>query len=182
MSAPSTPSTQTIDSTLATLMIALDRLSTNGEALLIGYTSSLERRLFSKGAPGEMPVPHIWKRLPLASLPSLTSLSPARTSQFPKPGTHFFRLGISKAASNRARPGKSRPKQVAAMALVINPAQTRHWKIGVGTIGSASRNDALKTLMAETIRQIPNSNAPMVTTYTNVGTLPPVITGNPFSG
>jgi len=33
---PSTPSTRIIDSTLATLLITLDRLSTNGEGLLIG--------------------------------------------------------------------------------------------------------------------------------------------------
>ena len=32
------------------------------------------------------------------------------------------------------------------------------------------------------LRQIPNSSAPMRTTYTKGGTLPPVLTGNPFSG
>jgi predicted RNA methylase len=57
----------TIDSTLATLMIALDRLTDNGEGLLIGYTSTLQRLLFeSDGAALEQ---HIWKLLPLPAGP-----------------------------------------------------------------------------------------------------------------
>jgi predicted RNA methylase len=59
----------TIDSTLATLMIALDRLSSVGEGFLIGYTSTLERLIFAPGSVGELLVPHIWKRQPLAALP-----------------------------------------------------------------------------------------------------------------
>jgi hypothetical protein len=55
-----------IDSTLATLLIALDRLTDAGEGLLIGYSSTLERLLFAKGAIGAPVARHIWKVAPLA--------------------------------------------------------------------------------------------------------------------
>jgi hypothetical protein len=51
----------TMDSTLATLMIALDRLSDIGEGLLIGYTSTLDRLLFAREAIGAPLARHIWK-------------------------------------------------------------------------------------------------------------------------
>ncbi len=75
----------TIDSTLATLMIALDGLSDNGEGFLIGYSSTLERLLFAPGAIGGELVQHIWKKQPIAELPTsdlcpLSSDSPFTTA------------------------------------------------------------------------------------------------------
>jgi hypothetical protein len=58
-----------IDSTLATLLIALDRLTDVGEGLLIGYTSTLERLIFATDAIGAPLTKHIWKRVPLAKGP-----------------------------------------------------------------------------------------------------------------
>jgi hypothetical protein len=57
-----------IDSTLGTLMIALDRLSDVGEGFLIGYTSTLERLLFGPGAVGALLAQHIWKKVALTTL------------------------------------------------------------------------------------------------------------------
>jgi hypothetical protein len=54
-----------VDSTLATLMIALDRLTEAGEGILIGYTSTLERLLFAPGAPARLLSQHIWHRTPV---------------------------------------------------------------------------------------------------------------------
>ena len=59
---------QTIDSTMATLMIALDRLTDVGEGFLIGYTSTLQRLIFDEGAPGSLLVEHIWKRLEIKEM------------------------------------------------------------------------------------------------------------------
>jgi len=59
-----------IDSTLATLLIALDRLSCNGEGMLIGYTSTLDRLIFADNAPAAMLVQHIWRK---EAIPNLIS-------------------------------------------------------------------------------------------------------------
>jgi hypothetical protein len=59
----------TIDSTLATFMIALDRLSDAGEGLLIGYSSTMERLIFAPSALGELLAQHVWKRLELKDMP-----------------------------------------------------------------------------------------------------------------
>jgi hypothetical protein len=53
----------TIDSTIATLCIALDRSSTVGEGFLIGNEATLQRLLFAKGAPHAALVQHIWAHL-----------------------------------------------------------------------------------------------------------------------
>ena len=71
----------TIDSTLATFMIALDRLTQNGGGLLVGYTSTLDRLIFSKGAPGAMLAQHVWKRIPLVDVvPAETLPDPLKLS------------------------------------------------------------------------------------------------------
>ena len=53
----------TIDSTIATLCIALDRSSTVGEGFLIGNEATLQRLLFAKGAPHAALVQHIWAHI-----------------------------------------------------------------------------------------------------------------------
>ena len=59
----------TIDSTIATLMIALDRLTDNGEGMLIGYTNTLDRLIFAEDALGADLLQHIWKRVALPEGP-----------------------------------------------------------------------------------------------------------------
>jgi len=56
-------SRDTIDSTVATLCMALDRSSSFGEGLLIGNESTLQRPLFSPQAPHRALVTHIWAHL-----------------------------------------------------------------------------------------------------------------------
>jgi hypothetical protein len=53
----------TIDSTVATLCIALDLCSEYGEGLLIADESTLQRLLFAHQAPHRTLVPHIWSHL-----------------------------------------------------------------------------------------------------------------------
>jgi hypothetical protein len=53
----------TIDSTIATLCIALDRSSSFGEGLLIGNESTLQRLLFVNDAPHRSLVEHIWAHI-----------------------------------------------------------------------------------------------------------------------
>jgi hypothetical protein len=50
----------TIDSTIATLLIALDRCSYLGEGLLIANNATLERLIFTPGAPHAAIARHIW--------------------------------------------------------------------------------------------------------------------------
>jgi predicted RNA methylase len=50
----------TIDSTIATLMMALDRCSYLGEGVLIGNNATLERLIFTPGAPHAALAKHIW--------------------------------------------------------------------------------------------------------------------------
>lgn len=50
----------TIDSTVATLMIALDRCSYRGEGFLIANESTLQRLIFGEGAPYGGLAQHIW--------------------------------------------------------------------------------------------------------------------------
>lgn len=53
----------TIDSTIATLLIALDRCSYLGEGMLIANNATLERLLFTPGAPHAAVARHIWAHL-----------------------------------------------------------------------------------------------------------------------
>jgi len=53
----------TIDSTIATLLIALDRCSYQGEGMLIANNATLERLIFTPGAPHAAVAQHIWAHL-----------------------------------------------------------------------------------------------------------------------
>ena len=53
----------TIDSTIATLLMALDRCTYLGEGLLIGNNATLERLLFAPDAPHAAVARHVWGRL-----------------------------------------------------------------------------------------------------------------------
>ena len=58
-----------IDSTVASLLMALDRLTLRGEGLLIGNHATLERLLFAPGAPHAAVAQHCWGRLILPGNP-----------------------------------------------------------------------------------------------------------------
>lgn len=53
----------TIDSTIATLLMALDRCTTCGEGMLIANNATLERLVFAPGAPHAAVAHHIWARV-----------------------------------------------------------------------------------------------------------------------
>ena len=56
-------SRDTIDSTIATLCLALDRSSVLGEGFLIGNEATLQRLLFAKDAPHRSLMEHIWAHI-----------------------------------------------------------------------------------------------------------------------
>ncbi len=56
------PSALTLDSTIATWMIALDRLTYRGEGLLIANHATLERLVFRPNAPYHALATHVWHR------------------------------------------------------------------------------------------------------------------------
>lgn len=64
--APRAPVPGTIDSTIATLCLALDRCSPWGEGCLIANASTIERLLYAPGAPHAKLADHIWARLTIA--------------------------------------------------------------------------------------------------------------------
>ncbi len=60
---------RTIDSTIAMLLIALDRCTDAGEGLLVGNNSTLERLLFTPNAPHATAARHVWARLVIEGNP-----------------------------------------------------------------------------------------------------------------
>ncbi len=62
-------STDTIDSTVATLMMSLDRCTRRGEGLLIANNATLERLIFATGAPHAALAEHVWARLVIPGNP-----------------------------------------------------------------------------------------------------------------
>ena len=58
-----------IDSTVATMMIALDLMSNRGEGFLIANDATLERLIFKDGAPYSSLAPHVWARAILKGNP-----------------------------------------------------------------------------------------------------------------
>lgn len=65
---PGTPR-GTIDSTIATLLMAMDRLTIAGEGYLIANNNTLERLIFSENAPFAALLPHIWARVVIPGNP-----------------------------------------------------------------------------------------------------------------
>ena len=63
-----------IDSTVATMMIALDRMSHRGEGLLIANNATLERLIFSLDAPYRHLADHVWARVVINGNP-MTGIS-----------------------------------------------------------------------------------------------------------
>lgn len=60
---PGLPGGKTIDSTIATLLIALDRCTIYGEGMLIANNATLERLIFAERAPHGAVARHIWGRV-----------------------------------------------------------------------------------------------------------------------
>ena len=90
----------TIDSTIATLGIALDRSSTVGEGFLIGNEATLQRLLFAKGAPHAALVQHIWAHLAIEG--NICSPKVGPSGDF-KTGIIWFARGHSRGPTlNRA--------------------------------------------------------------------------------
>jgi hypothetical protein len=58
-----------IDSTVASLLIALDRCTLYGEGLLIGNDSTLERLIFAKNATHAAVARHVWLRIAVCGNP-----------------------------------------------------------------------------------------------------------------
>lgn len=77
----------TIDSTIATLMIALDRCTRAGEGCLIANNNTLDRLLFNPGAPFKALAAHIWARVVIPGNP-MTDAGDA-TREF-KTGVIYF--------------------------------------------------------------------------------------------
>ncbi|HEX3800223.1 MAG TPA: hypothetical protein VH413_16125 [Verrucomicrobiae bacterium] len=78
----------TIDSTVATLCIALDLLSRCGEGLLIGNESTLQRLILSPNAPHAALAEHIWAHLAIEGN-ICTSTSQNRPSALADPQSAF---------------------------------------------------------------------------------------------
>jgi SNF2 family DNA or RNA helicase len=66
---PRLPAGKTIDSTVATLMIALDLMTARGEGVLIANESTLQRLIFKHDAPYRALACHVWQHLVIAGNP-----------------------------------------------------------------------------------------------------------------
>lgn len=58
-----------LDSTVATMMMALDRCTDRGEGVLIANNDTLERLIFREGSPHEALADHVWLRAVLTGNP-----------------------------------------------------------------------------------------------------------------
>lgn len=80
-----------IDSTIATLLIALDRLTASGEGVLIANNATLERLLFAPDAPHAAAAVHIWAHWVVPGNP-MTGLQQCNWSG--KSGPSDFQTGV----------------------------------------------------------------------------------------
>jgi hypothetical protein len=87
----------TIDSTIATLCIALDRSSSFGEGLLIGNEATLQRLLFAKDAPHRSLVEHVWAHIAIEGNICSDKAGPSGTDF--KTGVIWFARGHSQGPS-----------------------------------------------------------------------------------
>ena len=85
----------TIDSTIATLLIALDRCSYLGEGLLLANNATLERLIFAPNAPHAAIAKHIWAHLVIPGNP----LSGSATGNWAD-GDGDFKTGVLFFAAN----------------------------------------------------------------------------------
>jgi len=88
----------TIDSTIATLMMALDLCTAIGEGYLIGNNATLERLLFAPDAPYAVLAKHIWWHLVIPGNP-MTGLDECLWDKFDDtkpvgPGNQPFQTGV----------------------------------------------------------------------------------------
>jgi predicted RNA methylase len=87
-----------IDSTAATLLMALDLCTTHGEGYLIGNNSTIERLFFAPGAPHAAVAKHIWSHIVIPGNP-MTGIDEALWEKYDatKPITPFnkpFETGV----------------------------------------------------------------------------------------
>ena len=86
----------TIDSTIATLLIALDRCSVYGEGLLIANNNTLDRLIFREGAPHAAIARHIWARavIPGNPMTGIENCNFVQTAQDPPFSTAILYFAI----------------------------------------------------------------------------------------
>jgi predicted RNA methylase len=101
---PGTPD-GTLDSTIATLAMALDLCTTYGEGFLIANNNTLQRLLFNPGAPYAMLARHLWVHIIIAGNP-MTGLNDCKwvKSDDGQSGTDFKTGVIYFAASHENGP------------------------------------------------------------------------------
>ena len=101
---PGTPD-GTLDSTIATLAMALDLCTTYGEGFLIANNNTLQRLLFNPGAPYAMLARHLWAHVIIAGNP-MTGLNDCKwvKSDDGQSGTDFKTGVIYFAASHENGP------------------------------------------------------------------------------
>jgi hypothetical protein len=82
----------TIDSTVATLCLALDRCSDYGEGFLIGNEATLQRLIFNKDAPHRALTQHIWAHLIIkGNICQPSTLNSQRSTNFETGVIYFAR-------------------------------------------------------------------------------------------
>jgi hypothetical protein len=82
-----------IDSTIATLLIALDRCTPHGEGMLIANNATLERLLFAPGAPHAAVAQHIWLHLVIPGNP-MTGIEDCKWQKLEDDAANQFHTGV----------------------------------------------------------------------------------------
>ena len=116
----------TIDSTIATLALALDRCSRCGEGLLIANNATLQRLLFAPGAPHAALASHVWLHLVIKGNPmtGLDDCSHQHEEQFHTGVIYFARShsgGPMPAARNIAVNSLAEAQTICAAAQKQRP-------------------------------------------------------------
>ena len=99
---------ETIDSTVATFLIALDRMTERGEGFLIGNNATIERLITGTGAPHHALREHIWAHLVIPGNP-MTGLTRCSFEESMETGVLYF------AASHDSGPSSSSTVRVSIL-------------------------------------------------------------------
>jgi hypothetical protein len=119
-----------IDSTIATLLIALDRCTLYGEGLLIANNATLERLLFVAGAPYAALAQHIWLHLKIPGNP-MTARADCNFQHDPADGdAAAFHTGVIYFALDHT----TGPKHFTAPGISTSTSGTLDF--GLGTLDS----------------------------------------------
>jgi predicted RNA methylase len=133
-----------IDSTVATMLIALDRMTVRGEGVIIANNTTVERLIFAENAPFEAMASHVWARFILDGNP-MTDEKGSRWEADYKTAIIYF------AASHNVGCSHTVPclANLTQLRTAITRTTRHHIRVGLGMMfNSQGNSDAVDVFEA----------------------------------